>query len=462
MEEIAISSTPNIRIKTLEINNEGNKYKCELQIIKNFIVVSLYINNEIKYEGNISLPRIQIQISTFINYNINDIFEEINILNINNFKLIKIDNKYKLKIEFIILRKINELYIELEEYNKLNKDDILKEIIQLKEIINNKDNQIKSLKNELNQYKTINNNNLDNNFNIKLKEPIHKFNYHTSTITCGIVLKDGRFATGSGDHTIIIYNNKTFKPDLTIKEHSDYVNSLTQLSSDILVSCSNDKTIKLYEIKGNEYTIIQTLNNHTSGVYGLIELTNKKLVSYSFDSSIIFYFKDNNQYIKDYHINVSGSARKMIQTKENEICFFGHDSKNNNQYLSFYDLQERKIINKIDKIDWIYCFTKISKDLLTAGTNADKILIINVNSHNIIRTINTSGSSDIDTICMINENQLLTGDSNHKIKQWKIEGDNLILISTKENVHNNEIWTILKIGDNHILTGDSSGEEKIW
>ena len=461
MEEIAISSTPNIRIKTLEINNEGNKYKCELQIIKNFIVVSLYINNKIKYEGNISLPRIQIQISTFINYNINDIFEEINILNINNFKLIKIDNKYKLKIEFIILRKINELYIELEEYNKLNKDDILKEIIKLKEIINNKDNQIKSLKNELNQYKTINNNNLDNNFNIKLKEPIHKFNYHTSCITCGIVLKDGRFATGSDDYTIIIYNNKTFKPDLTIKEHSGSVRCLTQLNSNILVSCSGDKTIKLYEIKGNEYKIIQTLNNHIKGVNGLIELTNKKLVSYSDDSSIIFYFKDNNQYIEDYHINISGYAYRMIQTKENEICFFGYDSKNNNQYLSFYDLQERKIINKIDKIDWIGCFTMISKDLLTAGSS-DKILIINVNSHNIIRTINSSGSSYIHTICMINENQLLTGDSNRKIKQWKIEGDNLILISTKENAHNNYIYTILKIGDNHILTGDYSGEEKIW
>ena len=456
MEEISISSTPNIRIKTIEINNEGNKYKCQIQIIKNFIVVSLYINNEIKYEGNISLPRIQIQISTFINYNINDIFEEINILNINNFKLIKIDNKYKLKIEFIILRKINELYIELEEYNILNKDDILKEIIQLKEIINNKDNEIKSLKNELKQYKTINN--LDNNFNIKLKEPIHKFNYHTSYIRCGIVLKDGRFATGSNDNTIIIYNNKTFKPDLTIKEHSSYVSCLTQLSSDILVSCSYDKTIKLYEIKGNEYKIIQTLNNHTDNIYGLIELTNKKLVSYSPDSSIIFYFKDNNQYIKDYHINVSGYAYRMIQTKENEICFAGND---NNHYISFYDLQERKIINKIDKIHYIGCFTMISKDLLIAGSN-DKILIINVNSHDVIRTINTSGSSCIYTICMINENQLLTGDDNHKLKQWKIEGDNLILISTKENAHNNGIYTILKIGDNHILTGDYSGEEKIW
>ena len=207
--------------------------------------------------------------------------------------------------------------------------------------------------------------------------------------------------------------------------------------------------------------ILKTLNNHTNYVYGLIELTNKKLASYSSDSSVIFYFKDNNQYIKDYHINVNGYAIKMIQTKENEICFFGYDGKNNNYYLSFYDLQERKIINKIDKIDYIYCFTMISKDLLIAGSD-DKILIINVNSHNIIRTINTSGSSCFFTICMINENQLLTGDGNLKIKQWKIEGDNLILISTKENAHNNEIYTILKIGDNHILSGDSSGEEKIW
>ena len=103
----------------------------------------------------------------------------------------------------------------------------------------------------------------------------------------------------------------------------------------------------------------------------------------------------------------------------------------------------------------------LSKDLLLVG-NYDKISVINVNSHNIIRTINASGSSDIYTIYKINENQLLTGKSNYKIKQWKIEGDNLVLISTKQNVYNKDIRTILKIGDNHILAGDSTEKEKIW
>ena len=56
-------------------------------------------------------------------------------------------------------------------------------------------------------------------------------------------LKDGRFATCSSDNSIIIYNNKTFNPDLIIKEHTGYINYIIQLNSCILASFSDDKTI---------------------------------------------------------------------------------------------------------------------------------------------------------------------------------------------------------------------------
>ena len=42
------------------------------------------------------------------------------------------------------------------------------------------------------KYKSINNNNNDNtynNFNIQIKKPIHKLNFHTNDITCSIILK---------------------------------------------------------------------------------------------------------------------------------------------------------------------------------------------------------------------------------------------------------------------------------
>ena len=102
----------------------------------------------------------------------------------------------------------------------------------------------------------------------------------------------------------------------------------------------------------------------------------------------------------------------------------------------------------------------ITEDLLLINGN-QTLSIINVNQHDLIRIVNVSDSDAILSCCMLNKYILLTGDGNHKIKQWKIEGDNLNLISTEENAHKDGIFTLLKIGEGHVLSG-SRGEIKIW
>ena len=332
----------------------------------------------------------------------------------------------------------------------------IKETEEIK--IPNLNEKIKLLEEELNKYKS---NNTYNNFNIQFKKPIHKLNYHTNSILCSTVLKDGRFVTGSGDYSIIIYNNKTFKPDLTIKEHSNRVYCIIQLSSGLLASCSKDNTIKLYNINGNEYKVLQTLTHHTDWVGRLIELKNKNLVSCSGDQTIIFYVKDNNKYIKEYSISTNGWNGPVIQTKDNEICFY----EETNSALCFYDLLERKIITKINNISVTGCIydslVMMTKDLLLA-TGENKLSIININLHNIIRTIDVSGSGRIRCACMLNENMLLTGDCNKRIIQWKIDGDNLQLISKKENAHESCIYTLSKIGNGLIISGSYDKFVKIW
>ena len=87
------------------------------------------------------------------------------------------------------------------------------------------------------------------NFNTGIKEPINKLNYHYNRVYCSTATNDGRLVSGSLDNSIIIYNTETYKPDIIIKEHNYYVNCITQLSSGILASCSDDKTIKLFKRK---------------------------------------------------------------------------------------------------------------------------------------------------------------------------------------------------------------------
>ena len=48
-------------------------------------------------------------------------------------------------------------------------------------------------------------------------------------------MNDGRLASGSEDYSIIIYNRKTFEPDLIIKEHKRSIECIIQLSSGIII-----------------------------------------------------------------------------------------------------------------------------------------------------------------------------------------------------------------------------------
>ena len=102
----------------------------------------------------------------------------------------------------------------------------------------------------------------------------------------------------------------------------------------------------------------------------------------------------------------------------------------------------------------------MTKDLLLI-TGANKISIINVNNYKL-RIINVPGADNIYGVCMLNQNMLLTGDDAKIIRQWKIGGDGLILISKKDEAHERGIKNLLNLGNGHIASGSWDKTIKIW
>ena len=100
----------------------------------------------------------------------------------------------------------------------------------------------------------------------------------------------------------------------------------------------------------------------------------------------------------------------------------------------------------------------MTKNLLLI-TGWDKISIININNYKL-RIINVPGSSYIVSVCMLNQNMLLTGDYAKIIRQWRIEDDNITLVSKKEKAHDDEIYDLVNLGNGHIASG--SDDIKIW
>ena len=103
----------------------------------------------------------------------------------------------------------------------------------------------------------------------------------------------------------------------------------------------------------------------------------------------------------------------------------------------------------------------MTKDLLLI-TGYNKISIINVNNYKLLRIINVPGAKYINVVCMLNQNMLLTGDESNIIRQWRIEGDNLILVSKKENAHDDNITSLVNLRNGHIASGSNDKTIKIW
>ena len=97
--------SPNLSAKNIEIKFEGKKFTCKIQTIKNFLSISL--NNPLKYIGYIHISKIQNQIGAFNDYNIDEIFEEINLLDNDYFSLMKEQKDIYLKLNLMYSEKKN-------------------------------------------------------------------------------------------------------------------------------------------------------------------------------------------------------------------------------------------------------------------------------------------------------------------------------------------------------------------
>ena len=60
----------------------------------------------------------------------------------------------------------------------------------------------------------------------------------------------------------------------------------------------------------------------------------------------------------------------------------------------------------------------IKKDLLVVS-GKNQLYIININSYELVRTIDSPDSGCITCTLLLNENMLLTGDNNGRLIQWK-------------------------------------------
>ena len=160
-------------------------------------------------------------------------------------------------------------------------------------------------------------------WNLASNECIATLEGHSNSINCLETIDDNRFASGSQDKTIIIWDAKNFVLLKTLNTNSTYgVFSLKSLTLNRLASGSYQE-IKIWNIESGE--CLQTLSYHSSNICGLVYLPNGNLVSCSDDAAIHVWELPKSGYIKSLNGH-SGRITCVLLLRNGHLAIGSYDN----------------------------------------------------------------------------------------------------------------------------------------
>ena len=409
----------------LEINNSFKKVKNFFEknmnmvngIIHKVNQLKEYIENCYKEFLNTYLPIINLY-KLYLFKSINTHSNELNNI-INSFSFLNFDYKISefntYKTNMYISQKKN---IQEDTLSKLSKEiKILDESIN----IYNKGINFFFSKFKFNFINKSSNYNcafkIDNPFLVSNKPKkffgcIKKLDNHKDEIYCLIKLKNGNFATGSGDGLVLIWDDYLLNLSLTIHAHKGGVNALNEMTNNknILLTGGNDSTIQFWDIN-DDYNNI------------------KKLI------------------LSGPIVNI------FVITNEIFSCY-------SNNLLTLWSIEKyEKIFG--EEINDIYTLEYLSDNNFVAGLEDTSIIIFNIFDTKMLYKKKLEGSSDIISyIKKIDEKYIISGNYDGDLIVWDLI--KLELFFSIKKAHLYKINCIIKLNDGLFATCSNDKTIKIW
>ena len=249
-------------------------------------------------------------------------------------------------------------------------------------------------------------------------------------------------ATASSDSTIKIWNINNFNQNIQILQgHTGSVNSLCylQLNTDCLISCSNDRSIKVWRRGGENYGLSSTIiDAHPREVNALLKLPNNQLASSSADGSIKIWLiiPHNNQIVLLFQRQMTANERSVrcliLSSNLKEIISGSED-----ETIKIWNYLTGELIRTLPNVNSVCSLILLTNERFASGSTNGLIRIWSRNSEQPLSTFNAH-INYVLCLASMNRNILVSGSQDTTVKLWNLNlnDDNLMQQLDIQNVQN--------------------------
>ena len=256
----------------------------------------------------------------------------------------------------------------------------------------------------------------DNNLNIIQNIS----NAHDNFIIYVSIKDENNFVTSSKN--IKTWNKNKTKNEFSLNQiinnaHNDWINKIIYYLNENLISCSHDKTIKIWEKdNNNKYQCISILT-HSNWVYSILLIEDKNLlISSGLDRTKFWNLNNYENIINFQAICYNNNALKRID--DEKIIIGGkYDG-----IIKIISIREKKIIKEIKNKFRCYGICIIQeKGILLIGGRSEEIKIYKIENYECIKIIKDAHNDIILGIKRLKNNLIASYGEDNTIKVWKIQ-----------------------------------------
>ncbi|KAM0310598.1 hypothetical protein ACHAO8_007964 [Botrytis cinerea] len=264
-------------------------------------------------------------------------------------------------------------------------------------------------------------------------------------------------ASGSRDHTIKIWDAATGTLQQTLEGHSDWVNSIAfSADSKLLASGSGDHTVKIWDATTG--TLQQTLEGHNDWVRSIAFSADSKLLASGSRDHTIKIWDATTGTLQQTLEGHSGSINSVAFSADSKLLASG----SGNHTIKIWDAATGTLQQTLEgHNDWVrsIAFSADSK-LLASGSRDHTIKIWDAATGTLHQTLEGHSGSVYSIAFSADSKLLASGSGDHTVKIW--DAATGTLQQTFEG-HSSSINSVAFSADSKLLASGSGNHTiKIW
>ena len=279
---------------------------------------------------------------------------------------------------------------------------------------------------------------------------------HTDVIYSLLLLNDNRIASCSNDKTIRIFNpSNNYICEKVIKNNKEWIRTICQLDNGTIVSSSGDQSIII------DHFLIETAHNKFLYDYlsKIISLPNNRFASCSGDTTIKIWKGSPPYSATPIHTlsGHSGWVRSLLYIRERDVLISGSEDDS----LRLWNMSRYQCENIIKGVTccWSNSLYRIDKDRVIVG-NKNMFYIVDIDKCKIENTVKDRQLKYVKCFVKLRDNNtIVCGCDNGVFCFYDINTNKYTI--TKKN-HNDVIVDLLRGDDDTFISCSWDKTIKVW